>query len=439
MELSLGVVIEIANNLFQAFYLVGFLYLFFEKKGGKLFNIISYCAATLLYFLLNNYYTYHELTFNHSDAVFGIVILMMYSLICLRGKVILRIIMPIIEMLISAVCSFILVYLFNLFGKRPIVEALTFSNAYRYLFLIVVHATTLFAYWLVIKLSKKKIRINSVYEIVVFIVVPIVSLVGVYSVMIAYEYTDFDPNILMYVLIIMVVLIINTVVFWIIIDKISKDNNIKTELLLSNQREEMYKTSVLEANDQINKISQVKHDMKNGLKSIQELIQSGQVEEAARLCSEESDTLSRVYTPVSTSNPTLNAIMNVELDKAYAAGIDFTYNISDPLENLSASDTVSIIGNLCDNAIEYLSESEQSQKKMALEITAKKDYRIIKCRNAIRGSVLESNPTLTTTKDDSSLHGKGMTILNEIAAKYKGELNVNEDNGTIEISLVLQI
>ena len=438
MELSLGVVIEIANNLFQAFYLVGFLYLFFEKKGGKLFNIISYCAATFLLFMVSNYYTYHELTFNHSDVVFFIIILILYSLICLKGKLILRIIMPLVDFLITTVCNYAVFGLFSLFGKRPFVEALTFSNAYRYLFMIVGHATTLFVCWLVLKISKKKIRINSAYETVAFIIVPIVSLAGIISVIIAYEHTDFDPSILPYVLIIMVVLIINTVVFWIIVDKISRDNNIKTELLLSNQREEMYQTSVLEANEQISKISQVKHDMKNGLKSIQELIQSGQYEEAARLCSDESETLSRVYTPVSTSNPTLNAIMNVELDKAYAAGIDFTYNISDTLNEMTASEIVSVIGNLCDNAVEYLIASDQVQKKMSLEISTKKGYRIIKCRNAIIGSVLESNPSLTTTKSDKGTHGKGLNILREIAEKYNGELNVNEDNGMLEISLILQ-
>ena len=439
MELSIGFVIEIASNLFQAIYLVGFLYLFFEKKGSKLFNIISYCVATFLYFMMNNYYTYHELTFNHSDAVFGIIILMIYSLTCLKGNVLLRVIMPIVDMLISAVTAFSVLYLFNMFGKRPIVEALTASSVYRYLFLIVGHATSLLFFWLVLRISKKKIRINSIYEIVAFIVVPIVSLVGVYSVMIAYEHTDLDPSILPYVLIIMFVLIINTVVFWIIVDKISKDNNIKTELLLSNQREEMYQTSVLEANDQINKMSQIKHDMKNGLKSIQELIQSGQYEEAARLCSDESETLSRVYTPVSTSNPTLNAIMNVELDKAYVTGIDFTYNISDTLNEMTASEIVSVIGNLCDNAVEYLSTSELIQKKMSLEISAKKGYRIIKCRNAINGSVLESNPSLATTKSDKGTHGKGLNILREIAMKYNGELSVNEDNGMLEISLILRI
>ena len=88
-------------------------------------------------------------------------------------------------------------------------------------------------------------------------------------------------------------LIINTVVFWIIVDKISKDNSIKTDLLLSEQREEMYKASVLDTNEQIERISAVKHDMKNRLGAINDLIQNGQYEEAARLCSESSGELLR--------------------------------------------------------------------------------------------------------------------------------------------------
>ena len=155
MDLSLGLVIEVVNNLFQAFYLVGFLYFFFEKRRSKLFNIISYCIATFLLFMISNYYTYHELTFNHSDVVFFIIILILYSLICLKGKLILRIIMPLVDFLITTVCNYAVFGLFSLFGKRPFVEALTFSSAYRYLFMIVGHATTLFVYWLVLRFSKK--------------------------------------------------------------------------------------------------------------------------------------------------------------------------------------------------------------------------------------------------------------------------------------------
>lgn len=439
MELSLGFVIEIVSNLFQAFYFVGFLYLFFEKKSSKLFNIISYCAATLLYFMVNNYYTYHELTFNHSDAVFGIIILMTYSLICLKGKVILRIIMPIVDMLISAVTAFSALYLFNLFGKRPIEEALTFSNAYRYLFLIVVHATTLFVYLLVLRISKKRIRINSIYEIIAFIVVPIVSLIGVYSVMIAYEHTNLDSSILMYVLIIMTVLIINTIVFWIIVDKISKDNNIKTELLLSNQREEMYKASVLKTSEQLNKTSKIKHDMKNQLDAIHRLIENGQYENALQLCDAVNVDVANVHTPISTENPTLNAILNVEINKAIETNVAFTYNISDSLSFVSSSDIVSIIGNLCDNAIEYLTNNDLITKRIILDIFARKDYFFISCKNTIGSSVLATNSELESTKkDDTELHGKGIAILKDIVKKYHGEIRISEENELFSVIVVLR-
>lgn len=439
MELSLGFVIEIASNLFQAIYYVGFLFLFFEKKSSKLFNIISYCAATLLYFFLNNYYTYHELTFSHSDAVFGIVILMMYSLICLKGKVILRIIMPIMEMMISAGCSAIIVYLFNLFGKRPIIEALTFSNAYRYLFLIVVHATTIFVFWFVLKISKKKILINNIYGIVVFIIVPIVSIIGVYSVMLIYEHTDFDSNILMYVMIIMIVLIINTIVFWIVVDKISKDNNIKTELLLSNQREEMYKASVLKTSEQLNKTSKIKHDMKNHLDAIHRLIENGQYENALQLCDAVNIDIANVHTPISTENPTLNAILNVEINKAVEANISFTYNISDSLSFVSSSDIVSIIGNLCDNAIEYLTNTDLITKRIILDIFARNDYYFISCKNIIGSSVLETNPELESTKkDDTEIHGKGIAILKDIVKKYHGEIRISEENELFTVIIMIR-
>ena len=438
MEITAGIVIEIVNNLIQASYLVGFLYLFFDKKGSKTFKIISYCAATLLIFMMSNYYTYHELTFSHSDAVFGIAILMVYSLICLKGKIILRIIMPVVDMLISAICSYTTFNLFSLLGKRPFVEALTFSNVYRYMFVVVCHISTIFVFWLVLRISKKRITINSVYEVVAFIIIPIVSLVGVYSVMIAYEHSDFDPNILWYILTIVVVLIVNTVVFWIIVDKISKNNSIKTDLLLSEQREELYKASVLSSSEQLDRMSKIKHDIKNDLNSIGQLIEEGRVDEAAAFCRDRSESIARIDTPVNTDNPTLNAILNVEINKARAQDIDFVYTVTDSLGFMTASDIVSVIGNLCDNAIEYLGGIEPKMRKMSLNITVKNGYRFISCRNSVSGSVLADNPQMTTTKDDRSLHGKGVAILKDMAEKYHGSLSYREDEGMLEATLIVR-
>ena len=63
---------------------------------------------------------------------------------------------------------------------------------------------------------------------------------------------------------------------------------------------------------------------------------------------------------------------------------------------------------------------------MSLEITVRNDYRIIICRNTILSSVLSVNPDMKTTKDDETLHGKGLNILRSIADKYNGTIGYRD-------------
>jgi sensor histidine kinase regulating citrate/malate metabolism len=228
------------------------------------------------------------------------------------------------------------------------------------------------------------------------------------------------------------------VLVWFLLIRISNDNQVKTDLLLSRQREELYRESAINTGEQISKMSEIKHDMKNNLKSIYRLIENGQYDEAERLCMDCSESIEKVYTPINTDNPTLNAILNVEIEKARQNGISFSYTVTDSLSFVSSTDVVSIIGNLCDNAIEYLSGIDQSQRKMSLEITVRNDYRIIVCRNSILSSVLSVNPDMKTTKKDAALHGKGLSILRSIADKYNGTIGYREDDNNIEVTLIIK-
>ena len=437
MTISVGLIVEIVVNFIQIFAMFGTLWLFFDKPEHKTKSVIAFWICVFFMFSMNNYFTFNELTFNHLDAVISILFMILFAVFFLKGALYLRIFIPLAINLVQSFVAYFLITIMTVFGKIPFEQMVTFSTAFRYLFLFVCWFITLSLFWIIIRIGRNRIKLNNIYDVLSFIVIPLVSYSAIIMLINLYEDINFDKKVIGKVVIIMGSIIILSVIFWFLLTKLSRDNEIKTNLLLSEQREEMYKNAVLDTNVQIEKMSMMKHDMKNSLKSIQGLIQNGQYAEASRLCSDSFDGLQKIYTPVSTPNPTLNAILNVELEKADAADIDFSYNISDSLDFVSSSDTVSIIGNLCDNAIEYLSLIDKSQRKMSLEISAKKDFRIIACRNTILSSVLNKNPDLKTTKNDRSLHGKGMNILRDVAKKYGGEVNITEWENEIEVSLIL--
>ena len=437
-KMTVGVVVEIAVNLVQQLLFIGFLYLFFDKSENKVKNFVAFTAAVLILFTMANYFTFNEMTFNHLDSIIIVIVMLLYSIVFLKGKLYLRIIMPLIAFGLNMIISFVTLFLMGSITGKTIEESVAFSTAFRYIYLVVVQTTYIFILWLILRIRKKNITLSNRYDIFAFIVIPVLCMIGMYTDVFIYQIVNFDSHFLVLIIINLFVMIVVSILVWFLLIRISNDYQVKTDLLLSRQREEMYRESVISSGEQISKMSEIKHDMKNNLKSIYRLIENCQYDEAKCLCIDCSESIEKVYTPINTDNPTLNAILNVEIEKARQNGISFSYTVTDSLSFVSSTDVVSIIGNLCDNAIEYLSCIDQSQRKMSLEITVRNDYRMIVCRNTIVSSVLSVNPDMKTTKKDAALHGKGLSILRSIADKYNGTIGYREDDNSIEVTLVIK-
>lgn len=437
-KMTVGLAIELTVNLIQQILFFGFLYLFFEKPSGKVKNIIIFSLAVLSMFIIENYFSFHNMTFNHLDSLIGIIVMILYAVLFLKGALYLRILMPIIIYVLNMIVSFSLLYLITYLGGKTLEESVAFSTSFRCIYLIIVNLTYMLLLWIMLRISKKKLLLNNIYDILAFIIVPVLCMLGMYVDAIIYEIVDFDKLILLLIIINLFILVAASVIVWFLLIKTSKDNKVKTDLLLSKQREELYKNSVIATNEQIEKISTIKHDIKNNLMSASMLITEGQYEKAKLLCDSLSERLTTAHTPVHTNNPVLNAIINVEIEKSESKNIDFSYDINDDLSFVADSDIVSIIGNLCDNAIEYLSKIPESKRQMEIAVTVYRDYYCITCKNTIISSILNTNPTLESTKDDISFHGKGMKILNKIAGKYQGEIIYSEENNQLIISAIIR-
>lgn len=78
-------------------------------------------------------------------------------------------------------------------------------------------------------------------------------------------------------------------------------------------------------------------------------------------------------------------------------------------------------------------------RKMSLDISVHNKYNIISCKNRILKSVLEENPYLHSSKQDSIFHGKGTEILKNISQKYDGDTRIHEKDSYFCCSVILKM
>lgn len=435
--MNLGIIVEVSVNFIQQFMFIGFLYLFFDKETNKVKNVLAFWITVIFLFTVCNYFTFHELTFNHLDSIIGISVMLIYTLVFLKGALYLRVIIPFVVFGVNIAISYLNLHVMAYFGNIPFVDALTFSTAFRYLYVATTNLFFMVTLLVLLRIGKKNIQISDIPEILSFLFISIIIYVAALSDMILYEVSGFNTAVLPYVVIICLSIFVLTGMFWYLLLKISRDNKLKTDLLLSKQREEMYKNSVLSTNEYIEKVSRMKHDMKNNAMAINCLIAEGEYEKAKAICDSLSTKLN-VPNMSYCENPVLNAIINVEIDKALHNNIDFSYTITENLSFVDDVDIVSVIGNICDNAIEYLLNVDTEKKHLTLEVSSYKDYSYVTCKNNIISSILKDNPEMKSTKAKSDLHGKGMNILREIAQKYGGDLLVKECKGELTVSAIFQ-
>ena len=385
------------------------------------------------------YFTYFPSFHIIIDSLIGICFFEIYVLLCLKGNTILKIVMPFIAFLINTIISYGFINLTSFLSGRSFESIALESSIYRYIFVVTVNLVNLAVFLILIKIKQKEYNLKKLSNLFAFIGIPILAMAIIYLTTYILILTKYQTNILPYIITICVSMVVIAAIVWYMIAKISKDNNIKTELKLSELRADMYEKNTLSSNKQIEEMSKIKHDTSNQISSIDQLIVNKNYDEAHNVCIELIERMKAVYTPINTNNPVLNAVINVENEKATKSGVSFKAEIKDEMiEFKNNTDLISLIGNLCDNAIEYLSTCSDSIKYMELSITRHNDYFIISCKNKIDSSILADNPDLITSKTDKAKHGKGLLIIKDVVNKYNGNVSFQETNGWFIINVFLE-
>ncbi len=372
------------------------------------------------------------------DMFIGIILYEIYCITCLKGELAIKLILPFIVSLINTIISYGFVYSSSIISGVTFEELITKSSLFRYLFVILANLTTMVVLFIMWQTKAKAYSLKKVSNVIAFVAIPLLAMMILYITMYVMILTNFQSNIIILLSIICVSMIIIAGIVWFMIARINKDNEIKTKLLLSEQKANLYKQNIISSNSQIETIKLLKHDMKNNISCIDALIEEENYDEAHNICHSLTNKYTSIGTIVNTENYLLNAVLNVEIEKAKSYGISVKLSITNDLKMFkNSSDIISLIGNILDNAISYLSKNKVKNNEINFSTGYEGSYSVIKCRNNILDSVLFNNPSLKTDKKDKDNHGKGITIINSIAHKYNGDVIIKERNKEFIITVIL--
>lgn len=429
---------ELAVNFVQSVYLIGFLLAFLGGKYSRKRNIAMCSLFIALNFTVLTYFTFNNPYVVMIDMLTVVILHEVYCLTCLKGELAIKIILPLVASLINTIISYGVLYLTSFVTGLSLEKLGLQSSFFRYLCVVLVNLTIFVTLLLMWRTKAKVYSLKKVSNIIAFIAIPVLAMTILYITFYIMILTNYQSNLIMLLSIICISMVVIAVMVWFMIARINRDNQISTKLLLSEQRANLYEKNIINSNRQIENTVKIRHDMKNNIACIDNLIIKGKYDEAHKICQEVTNKISAGGAIVNTDNFLLNAVLNVEIEKARLYEISFKLKISDNMKLfINGSDIISIIGNLCDNAITYLSCENTEKKEINFSIENTGFYTVIRCSNKINGSVLSNNPLLLTNKNDKKSHGKGISIIKGIADKYGGDMIIMERDNNFIVSVIL--
>lgn len=180
------------------------------------------------------------------------------------------------------------------------------------------------------------------------------------------------------------------------------------------------------------------HDARNHLSAIKNLNTDPEVDSYV---SEMIRSLEEYSNVSHSGNRILDVIIDKYITECGINNISFSFDVkNNNLSGLEYHDTVTILGNLLDNAIEAALTSEG--KTITFETDYRNNYSVIIISNTCDVKPkFDNNKTPVTTKDNKPLHGFGLKTVRKTIKKYDGDIAMEYDDQkkTFNVTLMLNL
>lgn len=425
MEFISECITHVLLNGFQLYVVYRFMYIFFDNQYiNKKYSLIAYA---FMYFTGTI-----QLVHNVSPVVSTLTFLAMVFLIALsyhsgiKKKLIVVLIVYMCNFIAEAVVAFIIgISNFDIFGN--VIRADAFTGI---LINIIFWSGTLIA-------GRFRHMGNDVSVPGVFI---ISTLIVIFSslVIVVMIFKQQNPDKVMASFSFACILASTFIIIY-MYDSLSRILTERTRQTIVNKEKDYYHEQLELLKRKQNELSMFRHDIKNHLAAIQQMIHDGQYENAGQYTDNIACKINHKDIYSSTGNIAIDSIINYKLRVASELGTNVRANITVP-ENIAVDedDMVVILGNILDNASEALQKVD-GDRYINIDISYDKGNMFVHIENSYDSYVKSVNGRLITRKKDPYLHGIGLQSVKSVVDKYNGQLDISHDEKSFVVDILIYV
>ncbi len=189
-------------------------------------------------------------------------------------------------------------------------------------------------------------------------------------------------------------------------------------------------------------IQAIKHDMKNHMIIVQQLLLSGDNQSLQEYINTITNKLNYSDGDLLTNNQIVDAIVGSKRDVCERKGIIFECQIEIPEKlPIDEFDVCVIYGNLLDNAIEACQGDQQKMINGIIKLKnfVRGDYLFLSIENTYDGVIIEQNGQFITKKSDKRNHGIGLKSVQSTIEKYQGDYRASYTEEMFSVMIMIDI
>ena len=210
--------------------------------------------------------------------------------------------------------------------------------------------------------------------------------------------------------------------------KLQQNFRLSTEISLLEQEEHSLNRYVEEAKTRYDETKSFRHDIRNHIVVVKNLLQSGKLEEAVSYMEDMDDMAEKMSFPCSTNNPVVDILVGNKLGIAKSMGIDVDCSLLLPYPcSLRDIDICIILSNVLDNAIQAVKRLDAGMEKyIYVSGRTQGDFLMMEIENSFYGK-------------GAFKKGTGLSNVKKVAEKYGGAMSIETQENIFVLHVLLII